>query len=405
MNPIKYLREKGLKHTISIVYRYKLQFLIEKIMLVLTKHGSLKDVIILESHNDFDSNGGAFYEYLIKYGYNKKYKIVWFLRNNYTYELPLNVEGYSYQKPSIRRAYYHCVAKYIICGHWVFPSIREGQKSYYTTHGGFSLKAFKGNVILPKSISYILTPSKYLEPVLADGYMIEYPNDKMISIGFPLHDVLYNTEPGDLKKLTSEKYKKILLWMPTFRKNVDGREDSSRVQTLGIPIINSYEEYNRLNLTLAKEEVLLIIKIHPMQDMKDIKVSSLSNICLLDGNTVKKLRIDNYRLMKDADALISDYSSAAYDFLHLNRPIAYTMDDAEDYKGFLVDNPKDFMAGEIIYTYEDFCVFITNVINNVDEYKEKRRELFDKIWEFHDGKSCERLAKHMGIYDYERIEK
>ena len=123
-----------------------------------------------------------------------------------------------------------------------------------------SLKAFKGrNVILPKSISYILTPSKYLEPVLADGYMIEYPNDKMISIGFPLHDVLYKTEPGDLKKLTSEKYKKILLWMPTFRKNVDGREDSSRVQTLGIPIINSYEEYNRLNLTLAKEEVLLII--------------------------------------------------------------------------------------------------------------------------------------------------
>ena len=119
---------------------------------------------------------------------------------------------------------------------------------------------------------------------------------------------------------------------------------------------------------------------------------------MLDGISVKKLGIDNYRLMKDMDALISDYSSAAYDYLHLNRPIAYTMDDAEDYKvGFLVENPKDYMAGTIIYNYEDLYSFIADVSNDIDDYKEKRKELSDKIWEFHDGKSCERLAKHMNI--------
>ena len=48
----------------------------------------LKDIIVLESHNDFDSNGGAFYDYLIKNGYNKKYKIVWMLKNPKPKNLP-----------------------------------------------------------------------------------------------------------------------------------------------------------------------------------------------------------------------------------------------------------------------------------------------------------------------------
>ena len=48
----------------------------------------LLDTIVLESHNDFDSNGGAFYDYLIKKGYNKKYKIVWMLNNPKPNDLP-----------------------------------------------------------------------------------------------------------------------------------------------------------------------------------------------------------------------------------------------------------------------------------------------------------------------------
>lgn len=399
---IKKIQEKGIRHILFHTLPWKINekldmmisFIIKKIFL----SKELQDIIIIESHNDFDSNGGAFYEYLIKHGYNKKYKIVWFLRNKCPRNLPLNVKGYQYSKPNIMKSYYYCVAKYIICGHQMIPSIRAGQKSYYTTHGAFSLKAFKGNVTIPDGISYIMTPSEHLNPILADGYMIDYPNNRMISIGFPLHDILYNQEPGDLMKITRRKYTKTILWMPTFRKSVSGRKDSSRVYSLGIPIVDSLKNYRKLNKELAKRNVLLVIKIHPMQEMEDVKITSLSNIKLLDGISVKKLGIDNYRLMKDMDALISDYSSSAYDYLHLNRPIAYTMDDAEDYKvGFLVENPKDYMAGTIIYNYEDLYSFIADVSNDIDDYKEKREELSDKIWEFHDGKSCERLAKHMNI--------
>ena len=61
MNPIKYLQENGVKRAMKVLYDYKLELLLEKIVFVFTKHKNLNDVIMIESHNDFDCNGGAFY--------------------------------------------------------------------------------------------------------------------------------------------------------------------------------------------------------------------------------------------------------------------------------------------------------------------------------------------------------
>lgn len=395
------IKKKGIKHIVLKTIPWYLDFYIDKwitffIKLICLK-SQLQDIIIIESHNDFDSNGGAFFQYLIDKELNKKYKIVWFLRNKKEYNLPDNVEYFFYEKPSIKKSYYYVVAKYIVCGHQIIPSIRDEQISYYTTHGGFSLKAFKGNVCIPDNMTYILAPNSHLHELLADSYMLDFPNNRMISIGFPVHDILYSNNSGDLSKLTETQYKKVILWMPTFRKSVNGRNDLKYEQKYGIPIINSIENYEKLNQLLVKENVLLIIKIHPMQDLREIKLPSLSHIRILDGKSVKELNIDNYRLMKDTDALISDYSSVAYDYLHLDRPIGYTMDDADDYVGFIVDNPQEYIAGPIIYCYNDLCNFIKSVINNEDLYIVERQKLFNKIWEYKDGNSSHRLAKHMNL--------
>lgn len=403
VNLIKKVNEKGARYIISDTIPWllfnKLEKPISKIVKKIYLGSPLENVIIIESHNDFDSNGGAFYDYLITNGYNMKYKIVWFLRNKCPNNLPRNVEGYRYNRLSIKRLRYHCKAKYIISGHYIIPSIRSGQKTYYTTHGAFGLKWFRGNVKIPKMVDYILTPSELLIPILADQYMLEYPNQRQIILGYPTHDILYSNNFGDLNKLTEGRYLKVILWMPTFRKSVEGRRDSLIDSSLGIPIIESIEMFNDLNNLLETNNILLIIKIHPMQDLRTVKIKSLSNILLLDGNDVKTLKIDNYRLMKDTDALISDYSSSVYDYLHLDRPIAYTMDDVSNYKlGLVVNNPDSLMAGHALYNYRQFKEFIVDIIYERDKYKEKRKELFDKVWKYHDGNSCERLAKHMGIY-------
>ena len=182
--------------------------------------------------------------------------------------------------------------------------------------------------------------------------------------------------------------------MPTFRKlKGSNRNDSSVDLNVGIPLINSIEEYNKLNKFLQEKDNLLIIKIHPKQDLSTLKIKSTSNIIVLTGEDIKSLEIDNYRLMSCIDALISDYSSAASEFLHVNKPIAYVLNDMNDYKlGFCVDNIYDLIAGHEIYNITDFKKFIEDVSNNLDPYKEKRKKVRDFIFSCCDGNSCKRLA-------------
>lgn len=360
----------------------------------------LKDTIVLESHNDFDSNGGAFYDYLIKNNYNEKYKIVWLLRNNkIKYVLPKNVSTVSLLKPSLKKIYYLYTSKYILTCHSVVGSRRTSQLSYYLTHGAIGLKSTKGKENLPKDLNYCLIPSGFFEEIFKDQYSIRGTDVQEVILGFPSHDILYEPSNNEISKITNKEFAKTILWMPTFRKTMGfNRNDSLKVYPTGIPIFNSIKQVEELNKYLVEKNILLIIKIHPMQDLNQIKLHSYSNIIVLDGNKVKELDVDNYRLMKDADALISDYSSVTFDYLHLNRPIAYTLDDKDDYKnGFIVENPETLMAGPQLFTIDDFYAFISDVEKDNDPYGARRKELFDTVFKYHDGNSCQRLVKHMGL--------
>ena len=405
MSFLNKIKTKGIKQIIGATIPYYIQCafepIIKNITLKIYKNKPLQDIIVIESHNDFDSNGGAFYEYLLKEGFNKKYKIVWFLRNKSPSNLPENVIGVRYNRLSFKRWYYQYTAKYIVCGHLFIECLREGQKSYYTTHGAMALKNTKGKVTMPEGVTYILCPSEFLAPIQADLTLMHYPNDKQIYVGYPCHDILYGKATGDLSKITNVKFRKSILWMPTFRKNSENRCDSEGTQPLGIPILSTLEEFEELNDNLRSKDILLIIKIHPMQDISTIRITDMSNVVVLDAKKVKKLNVDNYRLMKDTDALISDYSSSGTDYFHMNKPIAYSLDDKEDYKlGFIVNDPTIFMPGNKIYTISDLYDFIDDIDKGLDRYRQEREEVFGKFFQYHDGESCKRLAQHMGITNY-----
>ena len=82
---------------------------------------------MIESHNDFDCNGGAFYEYLLRNGYNKKYKIVWLLKNPSLKpdSLPQNVECVPLFKPSFKKDYFVWVAKFFTFDNTVISKRRK----------------------------------------------------------------------------------------------------------------------------------------------------------------------------------------------------------------------------------------------------------------------------------------
>lgn len=400
---IKRVKKYGIFCVLKVGFNNKILLPVDRFLFKIAKKiwgkSKLRDVIILESHNDFDSNGGAFYDYLIYNNINKAYKIIWFVRNKCPDNLPQNVYCYNYNIPNLKKNYYNCIAKYILYCHVPIQKVQKDQIVVYMTHGPFGLKNFKGKVVLPQDVTSILCPSEYVAPILADQYQIGYPNEKQIFLGYPMHDCLYEDGSGDFEKISRKYYDCKVLWMPTFRKTNDfHRNDSTAEFPLGLPIFKTIEELEELNKMLISFNAILIIKIHPMQDRTTVKIGQYSNIVVLDANSVKHLNINNYKLMKDVDALISDYSSVAYDYLHLNRPIAYTMDDINDYKlGLLFDNPQEFLAGPILNNSDDFVKFIVSVISREDSFEEKRKEVLKRVFKYQDGESSRRLAEYIGI--------
>ncbi len=396
---IEEYRQFGLAH----VFRHALDSLLDGLFRAIGKHFftriPLKDVIIIESHNDFDCNGGAFYRYLLQRGLNERYRIIWLIRNPKPKTLPKNVRCFDFFRPSLIKEYYCCVAKHILNDDKFIGKRRPGQVCVYCTHGAIGLKNVRGLIVIPDDIDFILSPSAWYDPYMCRDYSVDYPNDRMLHIGFPSNDLLFNGTEDECARIREQHYSKYILWMPTFRSNSKTRNDSDATYPFGIPLVNTLEELERINSFCRDNDSLLIIKIHPMQVKESYQaLKDMSNVAVLDGEKTKRLGVDNYRLMRCCDAMISDYSSAPYSFLLLNRPIAFDFSDLQHYKiGLAVDNLEDFTPGAVIYSVEELMRFLQNVCSGNDEYRDERTRVLNNLYEYQDGDSSYRLALHLGL--------
>lgn len=187
--------------------------------------------------------------------------------------------------------------------------------------------------------------------------------------------------------------------MPTFR--VGGgcnRSDVDYNVQLGVPLLASMQQYGQLNDYLTDHNILLIIKIHPKQELSSLKITSKSNIIVLTADDVKNKGVNNYRLYKDMDAMISDYSTSSFDFLNLNRPICYDFSDFEHYKlGLIMNNPDEFMPGVKITDFAGLLAFLQDVSDGNDRYVKARENLISNLFEHHDGNSCKRIVEYLKI--------
>ena len=378
---------------------FRLENLLIRVIRHFTIRQPLKNVILIESHDDFDCNGGALYSYLLRHHYHETYRIVWLLKHPAPKKLPKNVRAYSISRPSIMKAYYRCTAKILTADNVVTPKVRADQKEYYLTHGGITFKNVRGLLVVPEHVDYVLSASANYDPYVCRNYSIPYPNQKMLHFGYPRDDVFYTETPDEIRKLSKKHYDKVFLWMPTFRKLTGtDRNDSTAEQPLGIPLIADPETFQQLNAYLRAHHALLVLKLHPGQDLSCVKVTDCSNIRIVTQQTMHTRGLDLARLMKSADALISDYSSAAYTYLLLDRPIGFILSDLKDYKlGFCVENYEDFLPGEQINSYDDMLAFLEHVLCGADPHHAERLALRDFLYAHQDGNACRRLVEFMGL--------
>lgn len=166
-----------------------------------------------------------------------------------------------------------------------------------------------------------------------------------------------------------------------------------------VPILHS-EDFIKINDYLKEKGVKIVVKLHPVQDLDKYDMMEMSNFILLSHAEFVKRGMDLYKFMTQCDALITDYSSIFYDYLLLDRPIAFTEDDLEDYsdvRGFAVDDPQGYKPGYRIRNLKNLYEFIDCLLTNTDFYKEERKRVNELVNEYRDGNFCQHILDLVGI--------
>lgn len=399
----------------------KLRFIIKstynKVLSIITYFFRVREIMIFESHPDYSDNSKALFDRMLKENINNKFKIYWIVDNKKKFNelnfynvkfVQLNDNNFFLIK-FFSRLYINIlirISSYYFFSHRDFTinKPRKGQKYINLTHGT-PLKDIRGSKMAStKNNSYFITTSEFSKSLNLLAFSNEQLSQKIKILGFPRNDLLFENK-NVLKNLNINKkeYNKVLIWMPTFRRNKTGErnDNGGSPNTNDLPIIKNTSNWKKLDYYLEKYKILLIVKQHPAQNPKYFPIKVTKHIKKITDLELYNSSVELYNLLGESDGLITDYSSVFLDYLLLNRPIAFTVDDIKEYNnnlGFLVDNVVNYMPGNIISNLDDLIEFIKNISVSKDEYEKDRLILRDKFNKYKDNKSSERIIRYLDIF-------
>lgn len=357
---------------------------------------------------DFADNARALFEYMLQNGYNGKYELVWLVKNPdefVSYSNVKNVKFLSYdwsvsENKEQRDQYYHalCLAEYIFFtdAYGFARNCRRDQIRVQLWHGcGFKTRV--NFVRCEKRYEYTTVISDVYSKIHQEIYGLR--EDQVLVTGYAKQDWLFHPDADWQEKLGIPKVGKYIFWLPTFRSAKEQLQNLNEYELdgqTGLPVVSTYEMLAYLDGLLRSMGIVLVLKLHPFQDREKIGRIDMENIIMLDNGQLAEKDIQINQLLGHADALISDYSSAAVDYMLLDRPVAFTLDDVEEYeqsRGFVFENIREWLPGTELYSFEDMCCFIKEVGKNIDTTKVKRDELLTKLHKYHDDGSCRRIIE------------
>ena len=367
---------------------------------------------------DFDGNARALFDYMLERGWNSGYKLVWLVKNPADFsrydDIP-NVEFVSFdwsvsEDKQERDRYYHplCTAKFLFFtdAYGFARRCRRDQVRVQLWHGcGFKTRV--NFVRCEKRYEYTTVVSELYGKIHQDIYGLRA--DQILVTGYAKEDWLFQPpRPGFKDRLGIPDAKKYIYWLPTFR-TAGGQlaqlNEKPPGSETGLPVVDTWEQMDQLNRLLKREEMVLVIKLHPFQDRSAVGRVRASNIILLDNGQLFREDIPINQLLGTADALVSDYSSAAVDFLLLDRPIAFLLPDVEEYganRGFVFEPIRDWLPGVEVDSFAGFLAFIQEIAAGTDSSGNKRGELRKQMHAFQDNQSCSRILRALGIEEGEK---
>lgn len=232
---------------------------------------------------------------------------------------------------------------------------------------------------------YVLVPGDVFVETKKKFFSCE--REQIWPIGYPRYDIFRRDNSSERRvfeeRFQTEGYKKVV-WMPTFRKPSSKAycPEAEISYSFDLPLLKNEDEMAELDELCRSNHVKLFIKRHPVQREYQCERKRYSNIVFLSNEDLKSMGISLYSFLTVTDALISDYSSVAIDYMLLNKPMAFALDDFEDYKatrGFVFEDPLKYMPGHHLYCLDDMRVFLDDVAHDVDRYAAERAAIMPEV--------------------------
>lgn len=387
---IKKIILKSIKLIYKLIYKYIP--INEKYILFVSYHGK-----------GYLCNPKYLHQYMINNDKYKDYKFIWAIKEINNVEIP-NAKIIKYN--SIRYFYYLARSKYWIIN-CKMPKyvLKKKNQVYFQTWHGTPLKRLANDINIGENAifyrakvskkemvksynedankyNYFLSPNKFSSEKFQSSFNLD--RSIIIENGYPRNDFLTNINEEDIVKLKN-KYnipldKKVILYAPTWRDNSFN--------------IKGYVFELKANFRLWKKELekdyVVIFKPHYLIINKYYDKELSDFLYVINENE------DINELYVISDMLITDYSSAFFDYAILNRPIFFYMYDLKEYaeklRGFYLNIYND-LPGKIIVDEVELLKLIKDNQKYIEENKTKIKE-FNLIYNnLQDGQCSRRIIE------------
>lgn len=334
----------------------------------------------------YDCNPRALYEYIDE-NY-PEYECIWLLNDPH---VPIKGRGKRVLRGSLQSYYYLATAKYLV-NNVNFPDTyrkRDGQIEIQTMHGtplktlGLDVTAdFPNQSSVDSYLSrnsrwdYLIVQGRFMEDKAYDCFRFD---KKFLRTGYPRTDSLFHstdTEKEQIKKsLGIPLDKKVILYAPTWR--VRNRFDLNLE-------LDSFRQ-------ALQEDYVLLIRLHHL--------ASNGSFCE-DRQFVYD--VTQYRSIEDlyqiSDMMITDYSSAMFDYSLLDKPMIFYTYDMEEYctqlRGLYVDFAQE-APGPIAADQYELTDAIINIEKATADCRERIDRFKDKYLMYENDHSCRTIIEEV----------
>ena len=243
--------------------------------------------------------------------------------------------------------------------------------------------------------------------------LLHFDMRKCVVTGQPrLDNVVASEGKRILSRLFSSdfsRYDKVFFFAPSVRANT-----FMSAGKLFADNIFRLEDYSDTELFdfLTSNNAAIVYKFHPAEQKSFANMSFILNehCYQISDKMLFESDVRYTDILNAFDVLITDYSTIAFDFLLLDRPIVYLVPDYEKYakgQGFVFHNIEDYMPGKKAKSFAELLFALKESIFAPKLYSEQRAFVIRQRFDYTDGKSAKRvydaILNYMPLPQYESI--